>query len=85
MELRGGKINHDRNINPGVEAEKRSFRRVSAEARALLGNAVEKLLVLIDDDPIMEETPLEIRDAMESAVARPRAHGDAAGTTEVTK
>lgn len=71
--MRGSKINHVRNIIPEAEAENRSLREASAEARALLGNAVEKLLVIIDDEPIMVETSLEIKDAVESAVEAMRA------------
>ena len=51
-----------------IEAENRKLRQASTEARALLGDAAEKLRVILQDEPIMAETPMEAWAVMESAV-----------------
>jgi hypothetical protein len=55
-------------MNPEAEADVRKLRQAIAEARALLGDAAEKLRAGLEDETIMPETPLEAQDAMESAV-----------------
>ena len=55
-------------MNPEVEAESRKLRQATAEARAVLGDAAEKLRALLQDDAILPETPLEAQAAMEFAV-----------------
>ena len=61
-------MSHPRQVSPGAEAQSRQLRQASAEARALLGGAIEKLRAILQDEPIMAETPLEAEAAMESAV-----------------
>jgi hypothetical protein len=43
-------------------------RRANAEVRALLVEAAEKLRAVLQDEPTMAETPMEVSVAMESAV-----------------
>ena len=64
---------HPDNSNPRVEAENRSLREANAKAEKLLGKTVERLLVTIDDKPIMEETPLEVWAAIDCAIEAMRA------------
>ena len=66
-------MNQAHHINPEVEAENRKLRQASAEARAILGDAGEKLHAALLDDAIMAETPLEMEAAMDSAVEAIRA------------
>ena len=61
-------MGHPNDSNPGVEAEKCSLREANAKAKKLLGKTIERLLVTIDDEPIMEETPLEVWAAIDSAI-----------------
>lgn len=55
-------------MNPPLEDDDRKLRQASAEARALLGDAVGKLREILHDEAIMAETPLEAGAVMESAV-----------------
>ena len=41
---------------------------MNAQATKLLRQAIEGLLVTVQDEPIMEETPLEVRAAVDSAI-----------------
>ena len=55
-------------MNPVAEADVRKLRQAIAEARALLGDAAEKLRDGLEDELIMPETPLEAQAVMESVV-----------------
>jgi hypothetical protein len=55
-------------MNPEAEADVHKLRQASAEARALLGDAAEKLRAVLGDEFFMAETPLEVQAVMESAV-----------------
>ena len=55
-------------MNPEAEADVRKLRQATAEARAMLGDAAEKLRAVLADEGIMPETPLEAQTVMESAV-----------------
>jgi len=57
-----------RPVNPEADAETCRLRQASAEARALLRESAEKLRAVLQDELIMEETPMEAWTAMESAV-----------------
>jgi repressor LexA len=61
-------MNRTHPVAPEAEGETRGLRQASAEARALLGAAAEKLRAILQDELIMEETPIEAWTAMESAV-----------------
>ena len=61
-------MNHAHPVTPELDTETRKLRQASAEARALLGDAAQKLRALLQEEPIMAETPLEARAVMESAV-----------------
>ena len=66
-------MGHSDHTNPGFEAEKRSLREGNAKAKKLLGKTIERLLVTIGDEPIMEETPVEVWAAIDSAIEAMRA------------
>jgi hypothetical protein len=55
-------------MNPEAEDDVRKLRQAITEARALLGDAAEKLRAVLGDEAIMPETPVEAEAAMESAV-----------------
>jgi len=55
-------------MSPEAEADVHKLRQAIAEARALLGDAAEKLSAVLADETIMPETPLEAQAVMESAV-----------------
>jgi hypothetical protein len=55
-------------MNPEAEDEVRKLRQAIAEAKASLGDAVEKLRAILGDEAIMAETPVEADAVMESAV-----------------
>ena len=61
-------MNDAHSMSLEVEPESRKLRQASAEARAVLGGAVQKLRAVLQDDPIVAETPVEAGAAMESAV-----------------
>jgi hypothetical protein len=61
-------MSHTRNINSEVEDDDRKFRQASSKMRALLGVAAEKLRAVLQNEPIMAETPKESQAIMESAV-----------------
>ena len=61
-------MKHALPVTTEVDAERRKLRQASAEARALLGDAAEKLRAVLQEEPIMAETPLEAGAVMESAV-----------------
>ena len=54
-------------VYPEAEADVRQLRQAIAEARALLGDAAEKLSAVLADEAIMPETPVEAQAVMESA------------------
>jgi hypothetical protein len=60
--------NNPRSAGPKNEGEQQSLRDANVKARRLIESAVNKLLVILDDEPIMGETPLEAQDAIESAI-----------------
>jgi repressor LexA len=51
-----------------VEEENRKLCQASAEARALLGDAAQKLHTILQDEVFVEETPVEVLTAGEIAV-----------------
>ena len=51
-----------------VEEENRKLRQANAEARALLGDAAQKLHTILQDEVFAEETPIEVLTAGEIAV-----------------
>ena len=55
-------------MNPEAEADVRKLRQAITEARALLGDAAEKLSAVLGNEGIMLETPLEAEAVMECAV-----------------
>jgi hypothetical protein len=55
-------------MNPEAEADVRKLRQAIAEARALLGDAAEKLRAVLANEAIMPETPVEAEAVMECAV-----------------
>jgi hypothetical protein len=55
-------------MNPEAEVDVRKLRQAIAEARALLGDAAEKVGAVLRDEAFMGETPVEVEAAMESAV-----------------
>ena len=59
------KVEH---MKPTPEDENRQLRKACAAARALLGGAAEELRELLEDEPIIQETPLEAQAVMETAV-----------------
>jgi hypothetical protein len=62
------KMDHPDPDNPGLEADKPSLREANAQATKLLRQTIDELLVTVQDEPIMEETPLEVRAAVDSAI-----------------
>jgi DNA-binding MarR family transcriptional regulator len=67
------KMNYPDHSNPRPETGKRSLREANTKATKLLGKTIERLLVTVHDEPIMEETPLEVRAAIDSAIEAMRA------------
>ena len=67
------KMGHPNPTNPGFEAGKGSLREANAQAATLLRQTIEGLLVTVQDEPIMEETPLEVWAAIDSAIEALRA------------
>jgi DNA-binding MarR family transcriptional regulator len=55
-------------MNPEAEADVRKLRQAITEARALLGNAAEKLRADLRDEAFMAETPVEVEATMEFGV-----------------
>ena len=55
-------------MKPKIENDDSQLRQTSAEVRALLRDAAEKLRTVLHDESIMAETPLEAEAAMKSAV-----------------
>ena len=55
-------------MNPEAEADVRKLRQAITEARALLGNAAEKLRADLRDEAFMAETPVEVEATMEFVV-----------------
>ena len=66
-------MGHPDPVNPGLEAGKGSLREANAQATKLLRQTIEGLLVTVQDKPIMEETPLEVWAAIDSAIEALRA------------
>jgi DNA-binding MarR family transcriptional regulator len=66
-------MSHRDRANPGVEAENCGLREANAKAKKLLGKTIKRLLVTIDDKPIMEETPIEVWAAIDCALEAMRA------------
>jgi DNA-binding MarR family transcriptional regulator len=66
-------MGHPDNSNPGVAAKNFSLREANAKAKKLLGKSIERLLVTIGDESLMEETPLEVQAAIDSAIEAMRA------------
>ena len=56
-------------MNPKAEAETLGLRQANAEARALLADVVKELRAVLEDELLMEETPIEVWTPMESAAA----------------
>jgi hypothetical protein len=54
-------------MSPEAEADARKLRQAIAEARALLGDAAEKLRAILGEEVFMVETPVEVEAVMESA------------------
>jgi hypothetical protein len=54
--------------NPALEAGKGHIREKNAHATRLLRQAIESLRATVQDEPIMEETPFEVRAAIDSAI-----------------
>jgi hypothetical protein len=61
-------MKQDHHTNTEVEPEICKLRQASAEARVILGDAVEKVSAVLEDDAIMAETPVEVSAAMDCAV-----------------
>jgi hypothetical protein len=55
-------------VNLEAEADIRKLRQAITEARALLGDAAEKLSAVLADETILVETPVEVEAAIDSAV-----------------
>ena len=55
-------------MHPEAEDDVRKLRQAITEARALLGDAAEKLRAVLGDEAILPETPVETEAAMASAV-----------------
>ena len=55
-------------MNPEAEADVRKLRQAITEARALLGDAAEKLRADLRDEAFMAETPVEVEATMEFVV-----------------
>jgi hypothetical protein len=55
-------------VNPETDAETRRLRQANAEARAQLAGVIETLRAVLQDEFLMGETPIEVRDPLESAV-----------------
>ena len=55
-------------IMQDLEKENRKLRQANAEARALLGDAAQKLHTIFQEEVFVEETPIEILTAGEIAV-----------------
>jgi len=66
-------MGHPDPANPGLETGKGSLREANAQATKLLRQTIEGLLVTVQDEPIMEETPLEVWAAIDSAIEALRA------------
>jgi DNA-binding MarR family transcriptional regulator len=62
------KMSHPDPANPGLAAGKGSLREANAQAMKLLRQTIEGLLVTVQDEPVMEETPLEVWAAIHTAI-----------------
>src|SRR5207248_7165290 len=58
-------MNHAHHTSPELEEENSKLHRANAEARTLLGDAAEKLQVILQDEFMCQETPMEVLTAME--------------------
>lgn len=67
------KMSHPDPANPGPAAGKGSLRRANAQATKLLRQTIDGLLVTVQDEPVMEETPLEVWAAIHTAIEALRA------------
>jgi repressor LexA len=56
------------NPNPAANSEARRSRDATAKAKKLLREGMARLEAVLDDSVVIEETPLEARDAMQLAV-----------------
>jgi hypothetical protein len=61
------------NPNPTANAEARRSRDATAKAKKLLREGMARLEAALDDSVVIEETPLEARDAMQLASEAMRA------------
>ena len=57
-------------MHPNPAEENRQLRQANAKARALLTDAAKDLRSVIEDQHLMEETPLEAGDPMETALEK---------------
>ena len=55
-------------VTPDLDTEIRKLRQANAEARTLLTDAVKRLRAVLEEDPVMAETPLEASTVMQCAV-----------------
>jgi hypothetical protein len=53
---------------PEADAETLGLRQANAEARALLANLAKELSAVLEDEPLRDETPIEVWTELESAV-----------------
>ena len=61
-------MSHPDPANPGLAAGKGSLREANAQATKLLRQTIDGLLVTVQDEPVMEETPLEVWAAIHTAI-----------------
>lgn len=61
-------MGHPEPATPGFEVEKGRLREANAQATKLLRKTIDRLLATVQDEPIMEETPLEVWAAIDSAI-----------------
>jgi hypothetical protein len=55
-------------MNPEAEADVRKLRQAITEARALLGDAADKLRATLQEEVLVAETPVDVEAAIDSAV-----------------
>jgi hypothetical protein len=66
-------MDHPDPVDPRLEAEECRLREAHAQATNLLRQTIGRLVVTVQDVPIMEETPLEVWAAIDSAIEALRA------------
>jgi DNA-binding MarR family transcriptional regulator len=62
------KMGHPDPSPPGLEADTGRLREANAQATKLLRETIERLLVTVQDESIMADTPLEVWAAIDSAI-----------------